>query len=147
MQIKIFTIPIMGGERLEDELNQFLRSKKILQTDHQLVNGADGACWCFCIKYVEDINANDRDRPRTDYRKLLDETAFERFVALKEIRKGLAQSESVPAYAVFTDEELSMIAKLEQVTLDGLKTIKGIGVKKVERYGQYFVTDLPDETN
>lgn len=147
MQIKIFTIPIMGGERLEVELNQFLRSKKILQTDHQLVNGADGASWCFCIKYVDDFNASDRDRPRTDYRKLLDESAFERFVALKEIRKGLAQSESVPAYAVFTDEELSMIAKLERVTLDGLKTIKGIGPKKIERYGQYFVTNLPDETN
>jgi hypothetical protein len=27
MQIKIFTIPIMGGEKLLEEMNAFLRSK------------------------------------------------------------------------------------------------------------------------
>jgi hypothetical protein len=29
MQIKLFTIPILGGEKLNEELNLFLRSKKV----------------------------------------------------------------------------------------------------------------------
>jgi len=28
MQIKIFTIPIIGGEKMNEEMNVFLRSKK-----------------------------------------------------------------------------------------------------------------------
>ena len=37
MQIKIFTIPIMGGELLVEEMNVFLRSKKVLQLKEHLV--------------------------------------------------------------------------------------------------------------
>jgi len=36
MQVKIFTIPILGGEMLLEEMNLFLRTKKVLQLkDHQ----------------------------------------------------------------------------------------------------------------
>ena len=31
MQIKVFTIPVLGGERANEELNTFLRSKRVLQ--------------------------------------------------------------------------------------------------------------------
>ncbi|MFM9947020.1 MAG: hypothetical protein ACKV1O_03705 [Saprospiraceae bacterium] len=47
MQIKFFTIPVMGGEALAEELNVFLRSKKILQVEQQLVSEAQGSAWCF----------------------------------------------------------------------------------------------------
>ena len=48
MQIKIFTIPIMGGEMLTDEMNVFLRSKKILQVKEHLVNhDSEGVFWCY----------------------------------------------------------------------------------------------------
>jgi hypothetical protein len=33
MQIKIFTIPLTGGEALEADLNAFLRGHKILQVE------------------------------------------------------------------------------------------------------------------
>ncbi len=42
------------------------------------------------------------------------------------------------AYAVFTDEELSNIAKLDEITAPNMLKIKGIGEKKVEKYGQRF---------
>jgi len=53
MQIKIFSIPIPGGEALNEEMNLFLRSKKVLHVDSRLVNHAQGAFWCFCIKYLD----------------------------------------------------------------------------------------------
>ena len=50
MQIKIFNIPVLGGETLADEMNIFLRSKKILQIREHLVNNEkEGVFWCFCI--------------------------------------------------------------------------------------------------
>lgn len=36
MQIKLFTVPVLGGEAMTEELNRFLRAKKITGTQRQL---------------------------------------------------------------------------------------------------------------
>lgn len=146
MQIKIFNIPVLGGETLADEMNIFLRSKKILQIREHLVNNEkEGVFWCFCIRYAADEAAAERERIKMDYRKVLDEEAFKRFSALRQIRKQVAEEDAVPAYAVLTDYELAELAKLETITPEALKGVKGIGEKKLEKYGNRFLTDLPDE--
>ena len=47
MQVKIFTIPIIGGERVNEEMNTFLRSKKVLQIEKEFL--ASSAAWSFEI--------------------------------------------------------------------------------------------------
>jgi superfamily II DNA helicase RecQ len=145
MQIKIFTIPLLGGEMLIEEMNVFLRSKKILQIrEHLSSQPVEGTFWCFCIKYVDDIEATDRERNRVDYREVLDEETFKKFSALREIRKRVAKEDAVPAFAVFTDFELSEMAKLENISAESLKTVKGIGEKKVTKYGAQFYSKTED---
>ena len=145
MQVKIYTIPIIGGDNLNDEMNVFLRSKKILQVENQVITTGQSAFWSFCIKYIEDSTIAERERVKVDYRQVLDEATFQRFSKLRELRKQLAVNEGVPAYAVFTDEELSNIAKLDVITVAAMKKIKGIGDKKVEKYGHHFVKIKTDE--
>jgi superfamily II DNA helicase RecQ len=146
MQVRIFTIPVQGGEMLAEEMNVFLRSKKVLQVKEQLVgNTPDTACWCFAIRYVDDVAAAERERGRVDYREVLDEAAFQRFSAMREIRKRVAQEVAVPPYAVFTDQELAEISKPETLTAEIMKNIKGIGEKKMEKYGHHFLTKPADE--
>jgi len=41
MQIKIFTLPIYSSERSEDDLNKFLRSHRILQTERHFCPDKD----------------------------------------------------------------------------------------------------------
>ena len=72
---------------------------------------------------------------KTDYKEILDEETFAVFSQLRTLRKQLADKEGVPAYAIFTDAELSEIAKLEEIEPNKLKLIQGIGQKKVEKYG------------
>lgn len=139
MQIKIYTIPLVGGEALTEDMNVFLRSKKILQTEMQLITDANRAYWSFCIRYIEDVTISDKEKPKIDYKQVLDEPSFNRFSKMREIRKKIAMDEAIPAYAIFTDEELAGIARLEDRALAKMKTVKGIGEKKVEKYGQYFV--------
>lgn len=146
MQIKIFTIPILGGEMLTKEMNVFLRSKKVLQLKEHLINNeAEGVFWCFCVRYVDDIAAAEREKGKVDYRELLDEASFLRFTALREIRKKVAQSDSVPAFAVFTDYELTELSKEELLTPETFKKVKGIGEKKMEKYAHYFLSKPPNE--
>ena len=112
MQVRIFTIPVQGGELLTVEMNVFLRSKRVLQVKDQFVgNSPDTACWCFSIRYVDDVEAAERERVRVDYKEILDEASFKRFSTMRIIRKQVAQEASVPPYAVFTDQELAELAK------------------------------------
>jgi len=146
MQIRIFTVPIMGGEQLVEEMNVFLRSKKILQVKEHLVNhDSDGVHWCFSIRYVDDVAATERDKVKVDYKEVLGDTVFKRFSALREIRKKVAQDDAVPAYAVFTDGELAELAKMVAITSESIRMIKGVGEKKIEKYGHHFITKPSDE--
>jgi superfamily II DNA helicase RecQ len=147
MQLKIFTIPILGGEHLIEEMNVFLRSKKILQVRERMVSTeAEGSFWCFAVRYVDDVTATDRERVKVDYQKVLDAAAFKRFLGFKLIRKQVAQNDAVPPYAVFTDSELAELAKLENPTLETMQAVKGVGEKKIEKYGQFFLPKNDDET-
>lgn len=145
MQIKLIAVPVIGGEALNEDLNAFLRSKKVIQMDHQLVNQPGGALWCFCIKYVEDYSAFNKSREKVDYRQILDEASFQRFSTLRAIRKQLAESEGLPAFAIFSDEELAGLSKIESLTLASMKNVQGIGEKKVKKYGHHFIQKPGDE--
>ncbi|WP_435743154.1 ATP-dependent DNA helicase UvrD2 [Nocardioides sp. SYSU DS0663] len=62
-----------------------------------------------------------------------DEELYER---LRGWRKERADSESVPAFVVFTDATLQLIAEQKPRTPEALLRISGIGRSKVERYGE-----------
>jgi len=146
MQIKIFSIPLLGGEAISEEMNVFLRSKKVLQVKEQLVESPrEGVFWSFCIKYTDDINLAERDRSKVDYKEVLDDATFKKFSALREIRKRIANEEKIAAYLIFTDAELAEMAKMDIITDTGLKSIKGIGDKKLEKYGTQFITAPTNE--
>jgi len=139
MQIKLFTIPIGDNGAALDEMNRFLKNNKILEVQNQLISNENGAYWCFCLRYLEKAFSPANENPaRVDYKQALDEATFIKFSKLREIRKKVAVDEGIPAYAVFTDEELAGLAKLDVITSKNMLSVKGIGDKKVERYAKYF---------
>jgi superfamily II DNA helicase RecQ len=146
MQIKIFTIPILGGEQLNEELNVFLRSKKIVDIQSQLVMMQQSAFWSFNIKYIDEgTGFTLGEKVKTDYREVLDEPSFKRFSKMREKRKALAQTENIPAYAILTNDQMAELAKIEDLTLNKMKTIKGIGEKTIEKYGKQILNSLKDD--
>jgi superfamily II DNA helicase RecQ len=143
MQIKLFTIPVGDSGGALQEMNVFLRSNKILEIQDRFVSNEHGAYWCFCVRYLERAFPGEGERKpgaKVDYRKELDEATFQKFSKLREIRKQAAAAEGVSTFMVCTDEELAEMAKLDAITAPAMLGIKGIGDKKVERYGKYFIT-------
>lgn len=61
-----------------------------------------------------------------------DEEAFER---LRTWRLHRAQEESVPAFVIFTDATLQLLAEQKPTDFTGLLRINGIGLSKAERFG------------
>lgn len=148
MQVKLFTIPVGDSGTALDEMNRFLRGNKILEVQNQLISNENGAYWCFCVRYIERTGTSTSEtRSKVDYKHVLDETTFQKFSRLREIRKKVAADEGLPAFAIFTDEELAGLAKLEVINRQTMLSIKGIGDKKVERFAEHFITiSEKDET-
>src|SRR6266702_2358887 len=56
--------------------------------------------------------------------------------ALRAWRLGVAREHGVPAFVVFHDSTLETIAALQPATRDALRSVSGVGEKKLERYGE-----------
>ena len=78
-------------------------------------------------------NAAEKKRARcSDCPAGYDEALFER---LREWRRERASADSVPAYVVFTDATLQLIAEHTPGSEKELLGIAGIGRSKVDKYG------------
>ena len=53
---------------------------------------------------------------------------------MREWRKSVAEREGVPVFGVFSNEQMSQIVQLSELTLAALASIDGIGQVKCERY-------------
>lgn len=151
MQIQIFSVPsIVNSDELQ-KMNAFLRGHKVIDIEKQFVNIGLESFWSFCIRYIDSPYNNayiiNNKKEKVDYKEVLDEATFLKFSKLREIRKEIAKADAVPAYAVFTDEELSEIAKLSEITENNIQTIKGIGQKKAEKYASQIQSMLQKEDN
>jgi ATP-dependent DNA helicase RecQ len=64
---------------------------------------------------------------------VLDEELFKK---LRILRRDLSQSENVKPYIIFSDSTLIQIANLRPQSKEELKEIRGVGEKKIDRYGE-----------
>jgi ATP-dependent DNA helicase RecQ len=68
--------------------------------------------------------------------------AAARFSALRAWRAEAARAQNVPAYVIFHDATLRSIALEQPRDLDALAGIGGVGVGKLERYGEQVISAL-----
>ncbi|MDO4629773.1 MAG: HRDC domain-containing protein [Planctomycetia bacterium] len=144
MQFKIFQIPASGSDEIEDEMNQFLRSHRIVSTRSELVNDDHHSFWCFCIEYIDGklIEKSDRREPPKDYKEELSEKEFSVFVHLRDLRKQIAEQEAVAAFILWTNKQMCEMVKNRCITKADLKKIDRFGESKVEKYGDRILEIL-----
>ena len=62
------------------------------------------------------------------------------FDALRSVRRELAAEANVPPYVIFHDAVLRAMAIEKPATLDAMGTIPGVGAKKLEAWGDAFLS-------
>ena len=62
------------------------------------------------------------------------------FDALRALRRDLAQEAGVPPYVIFHDATLREMAEVRPTTIAALGEIGGVGARKLEAYGDAFLT-------
>jgi superfamily II DNA helicase RecQ len=152
MQIKIINVPLTDDGAMQAELNRVLASNRVLEVEQRFFQNEKGGCWSFCVRYIVQTEIS-QIKEKVDYKQVLSEKEFAVFASLREIRKQIAAQDAVPAYAVFTDEELANISRLPDLEASKLISIKGIGDKKVQKYGKQIIDmynqkkQITDETD
>jgi ATP-dependent DNA helicase RecQ len=66
------------------------------------------------------------------------------FEQLRELRASIAAERAVPAYIVFGDTALRDMARRRPSTLEGFSHVNGVGDKKLEDFGDTFVTVIAE---
>ena len=150
MQYQVFAVSVHGNSTQVEEMNRFLRSHRVLTVERQLVEEGQNSFWTFCVEFLETAGpAEGRNEGRIDYKEVLSAPEFERFARLRLLRKELAEKEGVPAYAIFTNEQLAQMVRLGKPSLSTMEGINGIGEAKTRKYGELFLGALgqPAEKN
>lgn len=77
-------------------------------------------------------------QPRRDGRDRIELGPDERalFDTLRTWRRERAHGDGVPPYVIFTDRELAALVRARPTTRASLGAVRGVGERKVERYGE-----------
>ncbi len=78
---------------------------------------------------------------------MLNEQDFALFAKLRDLRKTLAEQEGVPAYALFTNEQLARMVQQRVTSKAALAEIEGVGASRLEKYGDAFLQLLLEATS
>jgi superfamily II DNA helicase RecQ len=141
MQLRFFTIPVHDGGDAAEELNRFLSGHRITAIDRSFVQDGANSAWALCVSFepAGDGRPQAGKRGKVDYREVLNEQDFAVFARLRTLRKEIADSEGVPAYALFTNEQLAAMVQRRVQTQAALGEIQGIGAGRVDKYGEAFL--------
>lgn len=151
MQIRVFTIRALDADdQGADDLNAFLRTHRVATVDRKFVEDGANSYWSICVTFVDGgggatsgaSTRADGAKKRLDYREILNEHDFAIFAKLRTLRKSLSDREGVPAYALFTNDQLAENVRRNVASKKALGEISGVGEARVEKYGDTFLVAL-----
>lgn len=145
MKYRFFIVPVHAPEAAQDELNRFCAEKRVVSVDKQFAQHAESSYWALCVGYLDQQGSPVSVRKeKIDYREVLSESDFALFAKLRGLRKTLAEQEGVPAYALFTNEQLAVMVRNRVKSKAALGSIEGVGATRVEKYGDAFLKLLEE---
>ncbi len=144
MPFEFIQIPANGQGNAKEELNRLLRGGRIASVRKEFVPNGEDSFWAFCIEFLDGPLGADKGRggPKIDYKEVLSPEDFVVFSRLRDLRKALAEKEAIPAYSIFTNEQLAAIVTEKADSLAALGRIAGVGAARVEKYGAAFLGAL-----
>jgi len=135
MKIKIITIPFEREiEDFDSEIiENFLLNKEVKDIKSHFFT-KDKPYWTFVIQY-ESITPKNSNKSVKERRINLNKEDMKLFEGLRSWRNELADQEGFPPYVISSNNQLKEIAQKKPNSKAKLKTIQGIGSKKVKEYG------------
>lgn len=123
------------------ELNNFLRSRRIINVEKRLIDGKRGTGWIFLVEYSD----NDGSKPsytmssKIDWRDVLNPSQFAVYDLLRKKRKEIGERTKIPLYGILSNEQLALMAQNPPKTKEEFIKIKGVSEQKYKQFGEEFL--------
>jgi superfamily II DNA helicase RecQ len=148
MRIKHFQIRLTNEylQADEDHLNEFLKTVVVKKTTQQLLMVEQTTYWSVLVFYddISSLENHKNEKTVIDISTLTEEERT-RYEALRTWRSDLARQQALPSYIFASNAELVAIAKLNPTTIEELQNVKGMGEKKISKYGEEIIGLLKSE--
>jgi hypothetical protein len=113
MKFRFWTIPAMMPDEAQEAVNRFCGTHRVISVEKQFVYDGERSYWALCVCYLESSRNNGEEsvspsrKGKIAYRVVLNEQDFALYVRLRNLCKTLSDQEGIPAYALFTNEQLA----------------------------------------
>ncbi|WP_405562842.1 DNA helicase RecQ [Polaribacter sp. Asnod6-C07] len=92
------------------------------------------------IRLTTPISPNDKkNKQKTVKATIIGDVNNDLFTALKKLRHSISKEENMPAYIVFNDKTLKLMASELPTSENEFLAISGVGINKMEKYGEDFM--------
>ena len=92
------------------------------------------------IRLTTPISPNDKKKKqKTVKTTIIGDVNNDLFAKLKKLRHSISKEENMPAYIVFNDKTLKLMASELPTTENEFLAISGVGINKMEKYGEDFM--------
>jgi len=146
MRYRFFVIMALNPLEGEEELNRFCSGQRVIDFRKEFVASGERSFWSICVGYQDSQGEGLAERRgKIDYREVLNEVDFAVFSKLRSLRKQLADQQGIPAYGLFTNEQLAEMVRRRVSTRSGLGEIPGVGQARIEKYADQFLSLLGTE--
>jgi superfamily II DNA helicase RecQ len=147
MAFEFIQIPANGQGSAKEELNKLLRGGRIASVRKEFVSNGEDSFWAFCVEFLDgSLGVADKARaatgPKIDYKEVLNEVDFAVFARLRDLRKAISDKEAIPAYSIFTNEQLAAMVTGKVDSLTAMNAIPGVGAARLDKYGAAFLAAL-----
>jgi hypothetical protein len=150
MAVKLFVIPVRDHVAGEASLNGFLSSHTVISVRSEAIADGANSYWMISVEYVAGSVRTGSDpsgtkaafRGKVDYRAILTDEEFAVYSQLREVRKQVSVIESIPVYAIFTNEQLAQMVQQRCRSAADLGRIGGVGEQKLEKYSSQLLPVL-----
>ncbi|RPF50380.1 DNA helicase RecQ [Aquisalibacillus elongatus] len=119
-------------------INYLLADDYLIITDHKFPVLKLTPQAINVLKGEEQVWIQAQEKPH----KVQADYSEELFENLRKLRKTIADENGVPPYLVFSDATLKELSTYVPVTETAMLSIKGIGAKKYEQFGELFLNEL-----
>ena len=123
------------------ELNNFLKSRRIINVEKRLIDGERGTGWIFLVEYSDNEGAKQSYTmsSKIDWRDVLNPSQFAVYDLLRKKRKEIGERTKIPLYGILSNEQLALMAQNPPKTKEEFIKIKGVSEQKYRQFGEEFL--------
>lgn len=123
------------------ELNNFLKSRRIINVEKRLIDGERGTGWVFLVEYSDNEGAKPSYTmsAKVDWRDVLNPSQFAVYDLLRKKRKKIGEKTKIPLYGILSNEQLALMAQNPPKTKEEFIKIKGVSEQKYKQFGEEFL--------